>query len=132
MIFCNNTVYGKVWKITKNEKYLDLQMTTSEKTQGTEGEYINSGWFPRVIGHAFNTIKDTIKEGDTIVITKCKFTNERYTAEDGSKKSAGIRLIVLDAHIDSKEMSSEYYEEVAKPESTQEAATTADTEDDPW
>jgi hypothetical protein len=98
MIYCTNKIYGKVWKIKKEEKYLDLQMTTSEKNQ--DGTYINSGWFPRVIGHAFNSLKDTLKEGDRISITKSKFTNERYQAKDGTTKSA-FKFLILEAEIES-------------------------------
>lgn len=97
MIFCNNTVYAKVWKITPAEKYLDLQISTSEKAQ--DGSYINSSWFARCIGHAFNSLKDKLKEGDRIVINKCKFTNEKYTAKDGTTKSA-FRFVILEASIE--------------------------------
>ena len=97
MIYCTNTIYGKVWKITKEEKYLDLQMSTSEKDQQS-GEYKNSSWFPRCIGHAFNSLKDTLKEGDRISITKSKFTNERYTAKDGTTKSS-FKFLILEASV---------------------------------
>ena len=97
MIFIHDKIYAKVWKITKHEKYADIQITTSEKDN--DGNYINSGWFPRLIGHAFNSLKDTLKEGDKIVITKSKMTNERYTAQDGSLKSA-FRFLILEAEID--------------------------------
>ena len=97
MIFINNSkIYAKVWKVHKFDKYIDLEATTSEKDQ--DGNYVNSGWFPRLIGHAFNALKDTIKEGDRIVITKAKLTNERYTAKDGSTKSA-FKFVVLEASI---------------------------------
>ena len=66
MIFIHDKIYAKVWKITKHEKYADIQITTSEKDN--DGNYINSGWFPRLIGHAFNSLKDTLKEGDKIVV----------------------------------------------------------------
>lgn len=97
MIFNNNQIYGKVWKVThpENNKYIDLQMTTSEKD--ADGNYKNSGWFPRVIGHALNSLKE-VKEGDRICITKSKFTNERYEDANGNKKSA-FRFIILEASI---------------------------------
>lgn len=95
MIYCKDKNYAKVWKIVKKtDKYMDLQMTTSEKDR--DGVYINSSWFPRVIGHAFQSLKDTLKEGDRIILNGCKFTNERYTAQDGTVKSA-FRLLILDA-----------------------------------
>lgn len=95
MIFIHDKIYAKVWKISeKAEKYIDLQVTTSEKDK--EGNYVNSGWFPRLIGHAFNALKDTLKEGDTIIITKCKITNERYKDDDGNTKSR-FKFVVLEA-----------------------------------
>ena len=97
MIFIHDKIYAKVWKVDKHEKYIDLQATTSEKD--ADGNYINSGWFPRLIGHAFNSLKDKIKEGDRLIITKSKMTNERYTAQDGSTKSA-FKFVVLEAEIE--------------------------------
>ena len=57
MIFNDNKIYAKVWKVTPSEngKYIDLQITTSEKDN--DGNYVNSSWFPRVIGKAVNTLK---------------------------------------------------------------------------
>lgn len=129
MIFCNNTIYGKVWKINKQDKYLDLQMTTSEK--GQDGAYINSGWFPRVIGHAFNTLKDTLKEGDRIVITKCKFTNERYKANDGTTKSA-FRFLILEATIDTPEGSRAASAQRTEPAVAATPTVAASGDDCPW
>lgn len=97
MIFNHDKIYMKVWKITPHEKYLDLQGSTSEKLDS--GEFINSSWFPRVIGHAFNSLKDTLKEGDRIIITKSKFSNERYTAKDGTAKSA-FKFLILEAQLE--------------------------------
>lgn len=97
MIFIQGKIFAKVWKVDKSEKYIDLQVTTSEKDK--EGNYVNSGWFPRLIGHAFNALKDTIKEGDTLIITKCKMTNERYKDDDGNTKSR-FKFVVLEASID--------------------------------
>lgn len=130
MIFCHDKIYAKVWKITQFEKYLDLQITTSEKDQ--DGNYINSGWFPRAIGHAFNSLKGNLKEGDRICITKSKFTNERYVASDGTKKSA-FRFIILEASIE--DSNKDKTEAPATTQSAAPAATpdTAAAEDDcPW
>lgn len=96
MIFGTSRNFAKVWKIKKTEKYMDLQITTSEKDQ--RGNYVNSSWFPRVIGHAFNSLKD-IKENDRIIITKYKLTNERKKTEDGEYKSY-FRFIILEAEVD--------------------------------
>lgn len=98
MIYCNSKTYARVWKVTpaNNGKYIDLQITTSEKDM--EDNYVNSSWFPRCIGKSVNTLKG-VKREDRIIISKCKFTNERYTAEDGSTKSR-FRLIILEAEIE--------------------------------
>ena len=84
MIFNDNKIYAKVWKVTPSEngKYVDLQITTSEKD--SNGDYVNSSWFPRVIGKAVNTLKG-LKREDRIIITKSKFTNERRDTDDGKK-----------------------------------------------
>ena len=128
MIFCHDKIYAKVWKITKFEKYLDLQITTSEKNP--DGSYINSSWFSRVIGHAFNTLKDILKENDRIIITKSKFTNERYTAQDGTTKSA-FKFLILEASIEGNPD----VKETPKTESTKPAANdmASDNKDTcPW
>lgn len=95
MIYNSNKIFAKVWKVKASEKYLDLQVTTSEKDE--EGNYRNSSWFPRCIGKAVNTLKG-VKEGDSICITKSKFTNERYEDQEGNKRSF-FRFIVLEATI---------------------------------
>ena len=97
MIFIHDKIYAKVWNVDKHEKYIDLQVTTSEKDG--DGNYINSGWFPRLIGHAFQSLKDVIKEGDRIVITKCKMTNERYINAEGNTKSR-FKFVVLEAYLE--------------------------------
>ena len=101
MIFIHDKIFAKVWKVEKSEKYIDLQVTTSEKDK--EGNYVNSGWFPRLIGHAFNALKDAIKEGDTLIITKCKITNERYEDNEGNKKSR-FKFVVLEASISESDL----------------------------
>lgn len=97
MIFCSNQIYGKVWNITRPEgkNYMELRISTREK--GQDGQVTYSSWFPRVIGHAFNSLKD-LKEGDNILITKAKLTNEGYTDKEGNKKSA-FRFVIMEATI---------------------------------
>ena len=128
MIFIKNDIFGKVWKIMeKNEKYMDIQMSTSEKNM--DGEYVNSGWFPRLIGHAYNSLKDTIKEGDRIVIKKAKLTNERYKAADDSYKSR-FRFLVLEAEVESRPQ-----QEIAEnpsPTPKAEPEVTEAKDDCPW
>lgn len=94
MVFVTNKIFAKVWKIDKKEKYADLRISTSEKVERDgKTSYINSNWFARAVGKAFNQIKD-IKEGDRVVITKAKLSNELYE-KDGEKKSA-FKFIVLE------------------------------------
>lgn len=126
MIFCHDKVYMKVWKLqSKNEKYMDIQGTTSEKDK--DGNYINSSWYPRLIGAAFQTMKDTLKEGDRIVITKCKLSNEKYTAKDGTVKSA-FRFLILEAEPEEAPAA-----KPAEPKATQEPAAQPASDDDlPW
>jgi hypothetical protein len=127
MIFIRDKIYAKVWKVEKHEKYIDLQITTSEKDN--DGNYINSGWFPRLIGHAFNSLKDKIKEGDKLVVTKSKMTNERYTAKDGTTKSS-FKFVVLEAEIDEPRAESTAPAQQTAPAAQTEAPATNDT--CPW
>lgn len=118
MIYCTNQIFGKVWKVkpADNGKYIDLQMTTSEKD--ADGNYKNSGWFPRAIGHAANSLKG-VKDNDRIVVTKAKFTNERYEDANGNKKSA-FRFLILEASIVENEDSKKPAAETKKtPEKTE-------------
>lgn len=128
MIFIHDKIYAKVWKVDKREKYIDLQATTSEKD--ADGNYINSGWFPRLIGHAFNSLKDKIKEGDRLIITKSKMTNERYTAQDGSTKSA-FKFVVLEAEIEEPKDSASVAPTQSAPAQTPAAAPAAN-DTCPW
>lgn len=87
--------YAKIWKIfDSKEKYVDLSIGTSEKTQ--ENTYINSRWPARAIGKAFNQIKKgDIEEGEQYSIIKGRLSNERYKDDDGNWKSA-LRLVVME------------------------------------
>ena|GEM_PF-1606510 len=97
MIINKTKIYAKVWKVTPSEngKYIDLQISTSEKDENDN--FINSGWFPRAVGHAANSLRN-VKEGDKIEITSSKFSNERKELEDGTKKSF-FRFIIFEARI---------------------------------
>lgn len=104
MIFNTGKIYAKVWKIKypDNGKYIDLNISTSEKDQ--DGEYKNSSWFPRCIGKSVNTLKG-LKEEDRILITKSKFTNERVQQEDGTYKSY-FRFLIIEAELENEEENS--------------------------
>ena len=137
MIFLEGKVYAKVWKVTpaENGKYIDLQITTSEKND--DGEYINSSWFPRCIGKAVNTLKN-VQRNDRILIKKVKLTNERRKQDDDSYKSF-FKFLILDAEIVSDEdenNSTPAAAQTSKPKESKKAAqatTNEDAEGDiPW
>ena len=94
VLVTGNKIYSKIWKIDKKEKYADLRISTSEKVERDgKTEYVNSNWFARAVGKAFNQLKD-YKEGDRVVITKAKLSNEQYE-KDGEKKTA-FKFVVLE------------------------------------
>lgn len=121
MIYNDRKIFTKVWKITPSEKYIDLQVSTSERD--SDGTYRNSHWSPRLIGHAFNSLKDKIKVGDRLTITKSKFTNELFTDKEGNKRTF-FKFVVLEAEID---------EPTPTPTETNADETPASSsEDSPW
>ena len=95
MVFVrNDKIFAKIWKIEKKDKYAELRISTSEKVdKDGNTEYVNSNWFARAVGKAFNQLKD-INEGDRVVITKAKLSNEPYE-KDGQKRSA-FKFVVLE------------------------------------
>lgn len=124
MIFVKDlTSYAKVWKIDRKEKYTDVRISTSEKLE--DGTYKNSNWFARAIGHAHNSFA-SVGEGDRIIITKCRFSNETYTAEDGTKKSS-FKFVILECK---KETDRETPQEQTSAPTTQQTSNTSD--DIPW
>ena len=105
MVFVTNKIFAKVWKIDKKEKFADLQISTSEKIEKDGNtSYVNSNWFARAIGKAFNQLKD-ISEGDRVVITKAKLSNETYE-KDGKKKSA-LKFLILELESKDNERAAE-------------------------
>ena len=98
MFFYKGTTYAKVWKVDTKEKYMELKISTSETDKDGTTKYSN--WWPRVIGHAFNSLKeDNVKEGDRIVITTAKFENTQYKDAGGNLKQGAPRLIIIDAKV---------------------------------
>ena len=94
VLVTGNKIYSKIWKIDKKEKYADLRISTSEKIEKDgKTEYVNSNWFARAVGKAFNQLKD-YKEGDNAVITKAKLSNEQYE-KDGQKRSA-LKFVIME------------------------------------
>lgn len=103
MFFCTNTTYAKVWKVTqpKDEngnpkKYLELEISTSEKQE--DGTFKSSSWYPRVVGHAYNSLKN-LKEKDRIVITKAKLSNEYYKKEGEETGKSYLKVTIFEAKI---------------------------------
>lgn len=95
MFFCTNETYATVWKVSKSDKYLDLQISTSEKD--SNGERVYSSWFPRAIGQAMNSLKD-VKKGDKIIIKRAKIAMPQYTDKEGNVKSR-LNVLILDASL---------------------------------
>lgn len=94
VLVTGNKIYSKIWKIDMKEKYADLRISTSEKIEKDgKTEYINSNWFARAVGKAFNQIKN-YNEGDNAVITKAKLSNETYE-KDGQKRSA-LKFVIME------------------------------------
>ena len=129
MIYTTNPIYGKVWKIMRTEaKYMDVRMTTSSKD--SDGKWIDSTWFPRIMGHAFNSLKSDLKDGDKIVITKAIIENPSYEAQDGTKKSS-FKFRILEASIVRNEQ--EGSENDFAPESTTQSSEVTEAKDEcPW
>lgn len=130
MIFNNGKIYAKVWKVTPSEngKYIDLQISTSEK--GEDGEYLNSSWFPRCIGKSINTLKG-IKRGDRIIITKSKFTNERRVDDDGAYRSY-FKFLIYEAEIEKGFGAASPQKEQLEQEAQPEKEVTENEADCPW
>ena len=94
MVFVSNKIFAKVWNVEIKEKYTDLRISTSEKVEKDGNtSYINSNWFARAVGKAHNQAKN-LSQGDNVVITKAKLSNEPYE-KDGQKKSA-FKFVVLE------------------------------------
>lgn len=82
---------AKIWKIDLHDRYADVRISTSEKKRDGSG-YINSNWFARFIGHAFEAVKQC-SEGDSIILRNVKISNESYE-KDGERRSS-LRLAVM-------------------------------------
>lgn len=138
MIYNDGKIYATVWenKIAENGKYADLKISTGEKD--SDGKWKNSTWFPRVIGHALNSIKNA-KHGDRIVITKSKFSNETVQQDEDTYRTY-FRFIILEASFADKTQQpaedTERQKSTVKKQSAEENVQVAQEqhvdEDDPW
>ncbi len=138
MIYNDGKIYATVWenKVSENGKYADLKISTGEKDP--DGKWKNSTWFPRVIGHALNSIKNA-KHGDRIVITKSKFSNETVQQDEDTYRTY-FRFIVLEAAFADKPQQPAEDTERQKPtvkkqsaeENVQVVQEQHTDEDDPW
>ena len=131
MIYTTNPIYGKVWKIMRSEqKYMDIRMTTSSKD--SDGKWVDSTWFPRLMGHAFNSLKGELKEGDKIVITKAIIENPSYEAQDGTKKSS-FRFRILEAELSNGENAESQKSDTSENVQVQSEESTPTAKDEcPW
>lgn len=135
MIFNSNEIYATVWEATlsENKKYMDLRISTSEKD--ADGNWKNSNWFARVIGHALNSLKG-VKREDRITITKSKFTNEPYEDAEGNKRSY-FKFVIIEASINSKDdkpTAGQAPKKANKPKKAEPTPqkTADESESDPW
>ena len=88
-------ILANVWSVkpATNGKYVDIRITTSERSQS--GEYLNSTWFPRLLGNAIQNLKD-IKPGDWIIITKAKISNISYKDKNGANRNL-FNFVIFEA-----------------------------------
>lgn len=102
MIWLDNVRYAKLWKVfdyADDAKYADASIGTSEKNP--DGEWVNSRWPARFIGHAFNKLKKgDFDEGDKLRIVQGKLSNESYQDAEGNWKTA-LRMLVIEAELES-------------------------------
>ena len=96
MIFINDVRYVKIWEVKKFDKYIKLQVSTSDKKQ--DGSYENSGWYINLVGQAFTQGKDLVK-GDTITINKGKISNV-YNKE---KQTTYLNVVAFDIETPKKQ-----------------------------
>lgn len=90
--------YAKVWKIMRpkkeDAKYYLVKLGTSEKN--CDGEYENSQWMCRAIGHAYNQVKSgEIEENETYAFCG-KQTNIPYQDDEGEWHDNNLRTLVTD------------------------------------
>lgn len=126
MIYSDSKNYAKVWSATKNEKYIDLSISTSTKDSDNNRTY--SSWLARAIGHAKNSLKD-VKEGDNIIINKCSVQVNKVEKE-GEKPLFLTQVLIYDATISNNTQSEEPTKETAQQDDF-EAAANSD-EEEPW
>lgn len=83
---------GTVFNVQKEEKYVDANLSTSERVieNGTT-TYKNSSWPARFIGDALAKAKE-LGDGDKIAVTKFKMENI-YVKEKGKSY---LRMIVFE------------------------------------
>ena len=83
---------GTVFNVQKEEKYVDANLSTSERVieKGTT-TYKNSSWPARFIGDALAKAKE-LGDGDKIAVTKFKMENI-YVKEKGKSY---LRMIVFE------------------------------------
>ena len=96
MVFINNPFYATVWSVEVLEKHISMRVSTGEKQQ--DGTWKDSNWWVTATGHAFNSLKDTVKVGDRIKVNKSKITNELRANKDGEKRSR-FNFVLIDAEV---------------------------------
>jgi len=78
--------YTRVFQIfdkrKPDSKYVNMSVSTSEKNQ--DGEYENSRWYARAVGHAFQQVEKGEVSAGQDYATRGKLTNVRYKDDDGN------------------------------------------------
>ena len=136
MFYIGHDSYARVWRIEeKKNKSNDStrlvgRISTSETDQNGEKRYSN--WNATFVGRAREVAKD-FKEGDFIVIKKCKITNTTYE-KDGEKYS-WLDVTIFDVepnnrNNDSKNDNGEDEEKITKKSSKSKASAKSKKKDE--
>lgn len=130
MIYISNPIYATVWetKPSENGKYIDMRITTSEKID--DGEFENSTWFIRVIGHALNSLKN-VKRKERITITKAKLTNLSHKKDDGETRSY-FKFLVTEASVNGVKEENKQEKNATKEPAAEEPTENKKKDDLPW
>lgn len=91
----NRTSYkyrGTVYQVQKEEKYVDANLSTSERvTENGQVTYKNSSWPARFVGNALEKAKE-MSDRDNIAITQFKLENV-FVKEKGKNY---LRMVVFE------------------------------------
>jgi hypothetical protein len=96
MIWFSPTTRVTVWKVKSQEKFTEVQFSSSRKEQGEGGEWKNSSWsFVRFVGKA-HTKASNLQRKDRIVLTKAAMTKEPYEKDGETLYPKNPAMVVFD------------------------------------